>query len=75
MLLPDAEMEEIRKLASRKQLAVGEWVRRALRAARSQRASLEPQLKLKSVRQAAEHTFPTAGITQMLEEVGHGFEG
>jgi len=68
-------MEEIRKLADREQLAVGEWVRRALREARSQRASRDPRSKLKSVRWAAEHTFPTADITQMLEEIGEGYKG
>jgi hypothetical protein len=74
VLLPDPEIEEIRKLAKREQLTVGEWVRRALREARSQRSLLEPQSKLKAVRKAAEHSFPTADIDQMLMEIEQGYQ-
>lgn len=31
VLISDAEMEEIRKLARREKIAVGEWVQRTLR--------------------------------------------
>ena len=73
VLLPEPEMNEIRKLAKREQLTVGEWVRRALRKARSQRPALDAQAKLKSVRAAAQHSFPTADIDQMLEEIELGY--
>ena len=43
VLLPEPEMAEIQKLAERERVSVGEWVRRALREARSRRASAEPQ--------------------------------
>jgi hypothetical protein len=72
VLLPEAEMAEVQKLAEYEQVSVGEWVRRALREARSRRASMEPYAKLKSVRQAAECSFPTAGIDQMLTEIAQG---
>jgi len=72
VLLPDAEMEEIRRLARREQIAVGEWVRRVLREARAKRPLHEPQAKLKAVRKAAEYSFPTAGIEQMLAEIERG---
>jgi Ribbon-helix-helix protein, copG family len=74
VLLPEREMTEIQKLAEREQVSVGEWVRRALREARSSRASAEPQSKLKSVRQAVECSFPTADIDQMLSEIERGYE-
>jgi hypothetical protein len=32
VILPDSEMAEIRRLARREQMTVGDWVRRALRA-------------------------------------------
>lgn len=67
-------MEEIRRLARREQVAVGEWVRRALREARSKRPVQEPQAKLKAVRKAAEYSFPTAGIEQMLAEIERGYQ-
>jgi hypothetical protein len=66
-------MEEIRRMAKREQVAVGEWVRRALRAARSRQPLSEPQIKLKAIRKAAEYTFPTADIQQMLAEIELGY--
>lgn len=75
VLLPDSEMEEIRRLAQREQVAVGEWVRRVLREARSQRPLQEPQAKLKAVRKAADYSFPTAEIEQMLAEIERGYQG
>lgn len=74
VLLPDPEMEEIRKLARRERLTIGEWVRRTLREARSQQPVHDPRSKLKAVREAAEHSFPTAEIDQMLEEIERGFK-
>jgi hypothetical protein len=74
VLLPDPDMEEIRRLARRERLTVGEWVRRVLREARSRQPVHEPQLKLKAVRKAAGYSFPTADIEQMLAEVKRGYQ-
>jgi hypothetical protein len=74
VLIPDAEMEELRRLARREHMALGEWVRRVLREARSHRPVREPQVKLKAVRKAAELAFPTADIEQMLAEVERGYQ-
>ena len=74
VLLPDAEMAEIRRLARGDKVAVGEWVRRALREARMKRPVHEPQTKLKAVRKAAEYSFPTAEIAQMLAEIEQGYQ-
>jgi hypothetical protein len=67
-------MEELRQLARREGLAVGEWVRRALRAARAGQPMREPSVKLKAVREAARCSFPTADVRQMLEEIERGYE-
>ena len=75
VLLPDQEMSDIRRLAKRERLTVGEWVRRVLREARSSRSVIEPEAKLKSIRRAAEYSFPTADIDQMLNEIERGYEG
>jgi hypothetical protein len=75
VLLPDQEMSDIRRLAKRERLTVGEWVRRVLREARSSRSVIEPETKLKSIRQAAKYSFPTADIDQMLNEIERGYEG
>ena len=74
VLLPDPDMEEIRRLARRERLTVGEWVRRILREARSRQPVHEPQLKLKAVRKAAEYSFPTADIEQMLAQIERGYQ-
>ena len=73
VLLPDPEMDEIRRLARRERLTVGEWVRGTLHEARSRQPVHDPQVKLKAVRRAAGYSFPTAGIEQMLEEIERGY--
>lgn len=74
VLLPDPEMEEIRRFARRERLTVGEWVRRILREARSHQPVHEPRLKLKAVRRAASYSFPTADVEQMLGEIERGYQ-
>ena len=74
VLLPDAEMEELRRLARCEHVAVGEWVRRSLRAARAGQSTGEPSVKLKAVRDAVRCSFPTADVRQMLEEIEQGYE-
>jgi hypothetical protein len=73
VLLPDQEMLDIQRLAKRERLTVGEWVRRALREARSARPASEPEAKLRSVRRAAKYSFPSADIEQMLAEIERGY--
>jgi hypothetical protein len=74
VLLSESEMDDIRRVARRERLSVGEWVRRTLREARAQRPVHEPQWKLKAVRKAAEYSFPTADIDQMLDEIERGYQ-
>jgi hypothetical protein len=58
VLFPDQEMTDIQRLAKRERLTVGEWVRRALREAPANRPAIEPETKLKPVRQAVKYSFP-----------------
>lgn len=74
VLLPDQEMSDIQRLAKREHLTVGEWVRQALREARSTRSAVDPESKLKAIRGAAQHSFPTADIDQMLSEIERGYQ-
>jgi hypothetical protein len=74
VLLPDQEMAEIQRVARRERVTVGEWVRRALREARARRPVSEPEAKLKAIRRAAEYSFPTADIDQMLSEIERGYQ-
>jgi len=75
VLLPDREMLEIQHLAKSECLTVGEWVRRVLQEARSSRPSIPPEAKLKSLRSAVRHSFPTADVEQMLREIERGYQG
>jgi hypothetical protein len=75
VLVPDQEMAEIQRIARRERLTVGEWVRQALREARSAAPVNDPETKLKAVRKAAAHAFPTADIDQMLRETEQGYRG
>ena len=74
VLLPDSEMEELRRLARREKLTVGEWVRKVLRQERLRQPVREPEAKLKAVRKAAAHSFPSGGIEQMLAEIERGYQ-
>lgn len=73
--LPDQELSEIERLARLERISVAEWVCRALREARLQEPVRDLESKIKAVREAASHAFPTADIEQMLEEIGRGYRG
>ena len=75
VLLPDREMSDLQRLAKRENLTLGEWVRRVLRDARTSRPVIEPEAKLNAVRRAAAHSFPTADMKQMLDEIERGYDG
>jgi len=75
VLLEDREMLEIQRFAKRERLTVGEWVRRALREARSQRPASDAETKMQAVRRATEHSFPTGDIDQILKEIERGYQG
>lgn len=74
VLLPERELAEIQRLAQREHLAVGEWVRRALRDARSRQPVNDPEIKLNAIRKAAGYSFPSADIGQMLREIEEGYQ-
>jgi hypothetical protein len=74
VLLADQDMADIQVLARREHLTVGEWVRRMLREARTRQSVGDPAAKLKAIRRAAEYSFPTADIDQMLREIEQGYQ-
>jgi hypothetical protein len=73
VLLPDQEMAEIQRFARRERLTVGEWVRRVLHDARMRQPVHDSETKLRAVRAAARHSFPTADIDRMLSEIEEGY--
>jgi Arc/MetJ-type ribon-helix-helix transcriptional regulator len=64
----------LHKIARRHRTTVSDWVRRALREAREREPGGDLDTKLRAIRTAVRHEFPTADIEQMLEEIerGHG---
>jgi hypothetical protein len=73
VLLDEPELKEIQRAARAQRMTVAEWVRQALRAARRAVPARDPGRKLAALRAAARHTFPTADIEQMLEEIESGY--
>ncbi len=67
-------MDAIQRLARRERLTVGEWVRRALRDARETLPAADAPSKLKTVRRAAGHAFPSGDIGRMLDEIERGYQ-
>ena len=73
VILDDGEMKEIRAIARRRRITVAEWVRRALRAAKSEEPGSDPHRKLQVLRAATAHSFPTADIDEMLDQIEQGY--
>lgn len=74
VLLSAQEMADIQRIARQERLTVGEWVRRTLREAREQGSMRDPEVKLRATRRAAEFSFPTADIDEMLGEIERGYQ-
>jgi len=75
VLLDEAELRELRRVARARHLTVAEWVRQALRAARRREPVGEAGPKLAAIRRAASHSFPTADIDEMLADIERGYAG
>ncbi|HTO76084.1 MAG TPA: antitoxin [Thermoanaerobaculia bacterium] len=75
VLFEDEELREIQRIARRQRLTMAEWVRQTLRAARRSAPRIDTGKKLQVVRAAAEHSFPTAEIDEMLRQIERGYLG
>lgn len=73
VVLDDAEMRDLRRVARAQRMTVAAWVRHALRAARRQAPGGDPRKKLEVVRAAVRHSYPTADIGDMLAEIERGY--
>lgn len=74
VLLNEEEMAALKAATKRQRTTVSEYVRRALREARRAEPSREVATKLKIVREAAEHAYPTADADVMEEEIARGYQ-
>jgi hypothetical protein len=73
VLLEEAEFRDVREAAGREGIPVSEWVRRALRDARRRQPRGDLDDKVRAIRAAAGHSFPTADIDEMLGEIERGY--
>jgi len=72
-MLDEQELQEIQRAARRQRMTTAEWVRQALRKALRAEPRGDVRKKLAIVRAAAEHSFPTGDIDQMLREIERGY--
>jgi predicted 2-oxoglutarate/Fe(II)-dependent dioxygenase YbiX len=75
VLLDDAELKEIQRIARAQRMTVAEWVRHALRTARRREPLGDVAKKIAAVREAAQHEYPTGDIGRMLSEIERGYLG
>lgn len=73
VLFEDDELAEIQQLAKRQRKTTAAWVRDALRAARATEAYPEPEPKLRAVREALTHAYPTGAIEDVLADIERGY--
>jgi hypothetical protein len=73
VILHDLEMREIQRAARSQRVTVAEWVRQALRAARRREPIGETGKKIQVIRTAVRHSFPTADLDRMLQEIEDGY--
>ena len=71
ILLDEEEYKEIQRVARRQRMSLAEWVRQALRQARSGHAG-SVEAKLRVIADASRHEFPTADMEVMLQEIEAG---
>jgi hypothetical protein len=73
VLLEEQELKEIQRAARAERMTVAEWVRQALRFARREVPSRDPERKLAAIRAAARYSFPAPEIGKMLQEIESGY--
>jgi len=74
VVMPDEEMDAIRRAAAAEKLTVGEWVRRGLREARERKPKVSVEEKLRLTREFARlNLSPSPDIEQMNREILDGY--
>ena len=73
VLLDDAELRQIQRLAKDRRMTTAAWVRATLRAAVETETRADLPTKLAAIRRAATFEFPTGDIDQLLAEIERGY--
>ncbi|MDA0990690.1 MAG: antitoxin [Verrucomicrobia bacterium] len=72
VVVDDHELAEIRRAAAARNATVSDWVRQTLRAARLEKPGYDTGTKIQIIREAVQHTYPTADISDMLDDIHRG---
>lgn len=73
VLLDEEQFTRYQKIAKRKSMALGEWVRQALERSAMLESTKPAAEKLAALRRALNHDGPTGPIEQMIEETERGY--
>jgi len=73
VLFDDDELAEIQRSAKRQRKSTAAWVRDALRAARAGETYPDAAPKLRAVREALTHDYPTGDIGDLLADIAGGY--
>ncbi len=73
VLMDDAELTAIQRLARRERVTTAEWVRQRLREAQVERGRSDTATKLAAIQTAYRHQAPAPDIGQMLAEIEQGY--
>jgi ribosome maturation protein Sdo1 len=73
VLFDDDELVEIQRLAKARRQTTAAWVRDALRAARQEAIYPDPERKLRAVREALTHAYPTGDIDEVVADIELGY--
>lgn len=71
--MDDAEYRELLKVSRKNGMTVSQWVRHVLATMGRREPIHDVGPKLRAVREALKHSYPTADIDQMLEETERGY--
>ena len=73
VLLDEADLTRLRRVARKEGLTVSAWVRRVLMESAKRAPQGDVSRKLAAVRAAAKHSFPAPDIDTMLAEIERGY--
>ncbi len=73
--MPESEYEDISRCAQVSHLTISEWVRGALRKARSEVSLGNPETKLVAIKSASEYSFPVGNIEELNSQIAKGYTG
>jgi negative regulator of replication initiation len=69
----EREYREIKRAARRRGLSLSDWVRQTLAEARTRATQGDADRKREALREAVQHSFPTAEVEEMIREIEQGY--